>query len=101
MRKTISEPNIMSMHEKTSSMPSHIKKQLHYRCNTTSMMSLPTHLLEPSLLYQLIAVVREEWSSIGEEGSSHQAVSHQIPHAHLQFLSGKVTNTVTSYYVHA
>ena len=28
---TISEPNIMSMDEKTSSMPSHIKKQLHYK----------------------------------------------------------------------
>ena len=69
-------------------------------CNTTSIVSLPAHLFEPSLLHQLITVVREEWSSIWQEGSSHQTVSNQIPHAHLQFLSGKATSIATSYYVH-
>ena len=112
---TISEPNIMSTHDKVSSMQSQMQTHISLvdtlyvftegrkhedMHNTTNIVSLPAHLFEPSLLHQLITVVREEWSSIWQEGSSHQTVSNQIPHAHLQFLSGKATSIVTSYYVH-
>ena len=44
------------------------------------------YLFQPSLLYQFVSIVGEEWACIGQEGHAYQTVPYQVAHLLLIFL---------------